>query len=274
MKIGLIAGNGQFPLFFSKAARARGLSVFAAAYRREADPALAGLVEAIEWVHLGQVNRLLRFFKRHQVREAVMLGGITKTRMFADVRPDLKALALVARAGNTHDDGMLRAFADLLDREGVAVRASTFLLPELLAPAGCWTRRRPSAAEMRDIELGWRLAKAIGRLDIGQCVVVGGGSVLAVEAIDGTDATIERGGRLGRGNAVLVKVSKPGQDMRFDLPAIGVETIRAMHAAGIRALALEAGRAVAFDREEMTALADRAGIAVMALSADGMEGEQ
>ena len=270
MNIGLIAGNGQFPLFFSKAARARGFSVFAAAYQNEADPALAGLVDGIEWVYLGQVNRLIRFFKKHGVHEAVMLGGITKTRMFSDVRPDLRALALVAKARHTHDDGMLRAFAELLDKEGIAIRASTFLLPEMLAPPGCWTRRRPSVDEMRDIELGWRLAKEIGRLDIGQCVVVGGGSVLAVEAIDGTDATIRRGGRLGRGNAVLVKVLKPNQDLRFDLPAIGAQTVSNMQAAGISALALEAGRAVVFDREEMITVADRAGIAIVAYSDDDM----
>jgi DUF1009 family protein len=270
MKIGLIAGNGQFPLFFSKVAKNKGFYVYAAAYRKETDPALARLVEAVEWIHLGQVNRLIRFFKKHGVREAVMLGGITKTRMFSDVRPDFKALSLVAKARHTHDDGMLRAFAELLDQEGITIRASTFLLPELLAPAGCWTRKRPSGDQMRDIELGWRLAKEIGRLDIGQCVVVGGGSVLAVEAIDGTDATIRRGGRLGKGNAVLVKVLKPDQDERFDLPAIGAQTVRNMAAAGIRALALEAGRAVVFDREEMISRADRSGIAILALSDEDM----
>ena len=271
MKIGLIAGNGQFPLFFSKAARARGFCVYAAAYRKETDPGLEKWVDAIEWIYLGQVKKLIRFFKSHEVRDVAMVGGITKTRMFSDVRPDLKALSLVRKAKNTHDDGILRAFASLLESEGIRVQPSTFLLPELLAPPGCWTRRRPSPDEIQDIQVGWHLAKEIGRLDIGQCVVVGGGSVLAVEAIDGTDATIERGGRLGRGNAVLVKVLKPNQDLRFDIPATGAQTIRIMHAAGVRALAVEAGRAVVFDREEMIELADRYGIAVVALDDNEIE---
>lgn len=274
MKIGLIAGNGQFPLFFSRAAKAKGLRVYAAAYRQETDPALAEGVEAIEWVYLGQVKKLIRFFKKHGVGEIAMLGGITKTRMFTDVRPDLKALSLAVKIKSTHDDGILRAFAELLEEEGIMVRASTFLLPELLAEGGCWTRKQPSADEMQDIEIGWHLAKEIGRLDIGQCVVVGGGSVLAVEAIDGTDATIERGGRLGNGNAVLVKVLKPNQDLRFDIPAIGAETIRTMKAAGVNALALEAGQAVVFDRDEMIGLADRAGIAIVALEDGDMGGPE
>lgn len=265
MRIGLIAGSGQFPLIFSKTARAKGIFVFAAAYLNEAAPELKDHVEAIEWVHLGQIKRLIKFFKQHQVSEAVMIGAIKKTKMFSDVRPDTKAISMIAGMKNTHDYGVLRAFAGVLEKEGITIRASTFLLPELLAPEGCWTRRKPTRSEKADIDLGWRLAKEIGRLDIGQCVVVGGGSVLAVEAIDGTDAAIQRGGRLGRGEAVVVKVCKPNQDIRFDIPAVGAQTIETMHAAGARALAVEAGKAVVFDRQEMAALADRHGIAVVAL---------
>jgi UDP-2,3-diacylglucosamine hydrolase len=265
-KIGLIAGGGQFPLIFAAKARANGYQVVAAAYRNEADPGLERVVDAQEWFHLGQVKRLLRFFNRHGVTQTVMLGTIQKTRLFTDVKPDIKALSMVASMRHTHDDGILRAFARLLEKEGIHVRASTFLLPELLAPAGIWTRRKPSRDERKDMALGWQIAKEIGRLDIGQCIVVGGGSVLAVEAIDGTDATIARGGDLARGEAVVVKVCKPNQDTRFDIPAIGVTTIETMQAAGARALAVEAGRAVAFDREEMIAAADRYGMAVVALT--------
>jgi DUF1009 family protein len=265
-KIGLIAGGGQFPLIFAAKARANGYQVVAAAYRNEADPGLESVVDAQEWFHLGQVKRLLRFFNRHGVTQTVMLGTIQKTRLFTDVKPDIKALSMVASMRHTHDDGILRAFARLLEKEGIHVRASTFLLPELLAPAGIWTRRKPSRAERKDMVLGWQVAKEIGRLDIGQCIVIGGGSVLAVEAIDGTDATIARGGDLARGEAVVVKVCKPNQDTRFDIPAIGVTTIETMQAAGARALAVEAGRAVAFDREEMIAAADRYGMAVVALT--------
>lgn len=265
-KIGLIAGGGQFPLIFAAKARANGYRVVAAAYRNEADAGLESLVDAQEWFHLGQVKRLLRFFNRHGITQTVMLGTIQKTRLFTDVKPDIKALSMVATMRHTHDDGILRAFAGLLEKEGIHVRASTFLLPELLAPAGIWTRRKPSRAERKDMVLGWQIAKEIGRLDIGQCIVIGGGSVLAVEAIDGTDATIARGGDLARGEAVVVKVCKPNQDTRFDIPAIGLTTIETMQAAGARALALEAGRAVAFDREEMIAAADRYGMAVVALT--------
>ena len=264
--IGLIAGGGQFPLIFAKAASAKGYRVFAVGYVNEADPALADTVAALEWLHLGQLTRLVRFFRQNGVCEAVMMGAVRKTRMFTDIRPDIQAIALAARMRHTHDDSLLRAFANFLEKEGVRIQPSTFLLPELLAPEGCWTRRRPSRSEEKDIALGWHLAKEIGRLDIGQCVVVGGGSVLAVEAIDGTDATIRRGGRLGKGTAVVVKVCKPNQDFRFDVPAIGAETVRSMQAADVRVLAVEAGKAVVFDRDEMVALADRHGIAIVARS--------
>jgi DUF1009 family protein len=265
-RIGLIAGGGQFPLLFSEKARQRGLSVFTVAHLKESDPDLARFADAIEWVHLGQVGRILKFFKRHRVADTVMMGTINKTRIFSDVRPDTKAIALfAAMANNTHDDRLLSAFAAVLEKAGIRVRPSTFLLPEMLAPEGCWTRRQPSKGEMNDIRFGWPVAKEVGRLDIGQCVVVAGGSVTAVEAIDGTDATILRGGRLAKGTAVVVKVCKPTQDTRFDVPAVGVQTIETMKAAGVRALAIEAGKAVVFDRPEMIALADRLKIAVVAL---------
>jgi len=265
-RIGLIAGSGQFPLIFSKAASAKGYQVYAVGYVNEADPRLVETVAALEWLHLGQLKRLVRFFRQNGVCEAVMMGAVRKTRMFTDIRPDTQAIALAARMRHTHDDNLLRAFAAFLEKEGVRIQPSTFLLPELLAPEGCWTRRRPTRSEEKDIALGWRLAKEVGRLDIGQCIVVGGGSVLAVEAIDGTDATILRGGQLGKGTAVVVKVCKPNQDFRFDVPAIGAETVRNMQAAGARVLVVEAGKAVVFDRGEMVALADRHGIAIAARS--------
>jgi DUF1009 family protein len=266
-RVGLIAGGGRFPILFSQRARSRGYDLFTVAHLRESDASLADYAEAIEWVHLGQVKRILKFFKRHGVKEAVMMGTIKKTRMFTDVRPDTKAIALVGAMASTHDDGVLSAFAALLEKEGIRIRPATFLLPEMIATEGCWTRRKPTRAETADIRFGWSVAKEIGRLDIGQCVVVAGGSVTAVEAIDGTDATILRGGRLAKGNAVVVKICKPTQDTRFDMPALGVETIRTMAEAGVSALALEAEKSVVFDREEMVAEADRKGIAVVAIKA-------
>lgn len=264
MNIGLIAGNGQFPVVFAKKARKRGYRIIVAAYLNEADSEIERYADAVEWLHLGQIKRLLKFFKKNAVTSAVMIGGITKTKMFTDIKPDTKAIALIAGMRSTHDDNILRAFANLLEKEGVCIESSTFLLPEILADQGCWTRRKPNRAEKDDIRLGWKVAKEIGRLDIGQCVVAGGGSILAVEAVDGTDATIRRGGELARGNAVLVKVPKPNQDMRFDVPATGVETIRVMNESKIRVLAVEAGKTVVFDREEVVRMADKCGISIVA----------
>lgn len=264
-RIGVIAGNGQFPRLFAQAANKQDFQVYAVAYVNETDPALENVVESINWLYLGQVKRLIRYFKKNDVKEAVMLGGINKSRIFQNVRPDIKAISLVARMKNTHDDGILRAFADLLEKEGVTVRPSTFLLPELLAEEGVWTKRAPDAGEMADIELGRTVAIQIGNLDIGQCVVVGGGTVLAVEAIEGTDAAITRGGGFGKGVAVAVKVCKPIQDKRFDVPAIGIRTIQTMIDSGVTALAVEAKKTVVFDKEEMVELADRNGIAIIAV---------
>lgn len=265
-RIGLIAGSGPFPIMFARKAAARGYEVYAAAYHNETEPELARHVACMETLYLGQVRRLIRFFKKHGVRSAVMIGAVKKPASLAGLRPDLKALSLMASVRkNTHDDRVLRAFAGLLEEEGIRIHPSTFLLPELLCEPGCWTRRKPSKKERHDIALGWEMAKAIGSLDIGQCVVVANGSVLAVEAIDGTDSTIRRGGRLSRGDAVVVKVCKPIQDFRFDVPAVGARTIETMHESGVRVLVVEAGKSLVFDKEEMVALADRYGIAIAAL---------
>lgn len=267
-RIGLIAGGGQFPLLFGEAATQKGLKVYAAAYKQEADPLLTNHVTALEWFYVGQIKKLIRYFKSHEVNQAVMMGTISKPRMFTHVRPDTKAIALIASLRNTHDDALLRGFADILEDEGILIKPSTFLLPEMLAPPGVWTRKKPSKQELKDVELGWSLAKEIGRLDIGQCIVLRNGSVLAVEAIEGTDATIARGGELGRGKAVVVKVSKPHQDMRFDIPAVGLKTIETMHQANARTLAIEAGKAVVFDRQAMVDLANKYKISILSLEKD------
>ncbi len=264
-KIGLIAGNGQFPILFSKTAARKGLRVYTAAYVNEAEKALDHLSEEIIWLHLGQVKRLINFFKRHQIQRAVMLGGVRKTRLFTDVKPDMKAISIIAGMRNTHDDAIMRAFADSLEKEGIKVEESTFLLPELLAAEGIWTNRKPSKSEKKDIALGLSVAREIGRLDIGQSVVVGGGCILAVEAIDGTDATIERGGKLGKGQAVVVKVCKPNQDFRFDVPSVGLKTIETMIQSDVRVLAIEAERTVAFDRKEMIRMANANNIAIVSV---------
>ncbi len=268
MRIGIVAGGGQFPIIFSKQAKTSGHSVFAVAHVNETDPELENYVDAIKWIHLGQLKRLLSFFKTNKVTDAVMMGTLTKTRMFKDVRPDMKAISMFASMKDTHDDKILRAFAEVLEKEGITVRASTFLLPDILATKGCWTKRKPSAAEKIDIKLGWKLAKEVGRLDIGQCMIIGGGTVLAVEAIEGTDAAIRRGGELGKSNAVVVKVCKPNQDLRFDIPAVGVETVKTMYESKAKVLAIEAQKAVVFDKEEMIAFANKFGIVIFSMSGE------
>jgi DUF1009 family protein len=262
-KIGLIAGSGQFPIMFATSAIKHGLTIYTAAYINEADPELAQLSQKIEWLHLGQVKRLIRFFKQNQVSRAVMLGAVRKTRLFTDVKPDMKAIAIIAGMRHTHDDAIMRAFADSLEKEGITIEPSTLLVPELLARKGIWTRRKPSRAEKNDISLGFSIAKEIGRLDIGQSVVVGGGSILAVEAIEGTDETIKRGGGFGKGEAVLVKICKPNQDFRFDVPSVGVKTIEIMSQYDVRALAIEADRTIVFNQSEMIRLANENAIAIV-----------
>ncbi len=266
MRIGLIAGSGQFPIIFSKAAKSKGFAIYAVAYLKEADDRLLDYVDDIEWMHLGQVKRLIKFFKKNNISEAVMIGAIKKTRMFSDLKPDTKAISILTGMKHTHDDGLLRAFAGVLEKEGIRIQESTFLLPNLLAQKGCWTKRKPNRNEKSDVDLGWSLAKEIGRLDIGQCLVIECGSVLAVEAIDGTDATIKRGGKLGKGESVVIKVCKPNQDKRFDIPAVGAQTVKTMYEAGVKVLAIEAKKAVVFDKEEMVALANKYGITIIAMN--------
>ncbi len=264
-KIGLIAGKSKFPLIFAQAAKEQGYEVVAVAHHGETDPALNDLVAAVKWVYVGQLGKIIRFFQQAGVTQAVMAGGITKGRLFAHLRPDLRALKLLGRARHAGDDGILRSVAAEFESSGIAIVSPNPFLTELVTPPGVLSRRRPSAEEMRDVHFGWHIAKEIGKLDIGQCVVVRRQAVLAVEAIDGTDATIQRGGLLAGEQAVVVKVSKPNQDLRFDVPAVGVGTIQVMASVKASVLALEAGKTLMFDRAEMLAAADQAKIAVIGL---------
>ncbi len=261
--IGLIAGGGQFPLLFARAARKRGRAVVAAAHVNESDPTLASEVDHLCWVKLGQLGKIINHFKKNGVTEAVFAGAITKTRIFKDVLPDFKGLSLWNKIDARQDDAILRAVAQTLEQEGIRVLASTIYLEHLLFPEGVLTRKKPSAGEVEDIRFGWNIAREIGRLDIGQCVVVRDRTVLAVEAIEGTDAAIRRGGKLADRGAVVVKLKKPGQDFRFDLPATGSATIATLAEVGGRVLAVEAGQSLLFDREAMILAADQAGISVV-----------
>lgn len=254
--IGLIAGGGKFPIIVAQAAQREGKKVIAVAHQGETRPELETLVEKLFWIRLGEFGKLIRIFKKEGVKEVIMAGGIDKRKMFSKIHPDLKGILILARMSNRKDDFILRTVASELEKEGLQVYPSTVFLPSLLAPAGVLTKRHPTAAEERDIAFGWTQAKEMGKLDIGQCLVVRNGAVVAVEAIEGTDETIRRGGQLAREKAVVIKVSKPFQDLRFDLPAVGEQTIETMHEVKAGVLAIEAQKTLIFDREATIRLAD------------------
>jgi DUF1009 family protein len=261
--IGLIAGGGQFPLMVADAVRKQGLRMVAVAHHGETDPSLSEKADEIVWIKLGQLGHLIKALKKRGIHNAIMAGTITKKRMFENIRPDLKGLTIMSKLAVFHDDDILRAVAKELAREDIEIVSSTYYLPDLLAPIGCLTRKRPSKSEKEDIDFGWKVAKELGRLDIGQCVVVRKKTVLALEAIDGTDETILRGGRLGRESAVVIKVSKPNQDLRFDVPTVGIKTLKAMSQVKASVLAVEAGKTLMFERPEMITYADNRGIAIV-----------
>jgi DUF1009 family protein/predicted dehydrogenase len=268
-KIGLIAGGGQFPILFARAARENGVEVVAVALEGETDKQLEPEVDVCAWVSLGKLGRMIEIFEKAQVSEVAMAGTVAKTKLYSKIRPDWKAVRLLARMLHKKDDAILRGFTEELERHGIRVRPSTIFLPELLAPPGILTRRKPNSREKRDVEFGWNLAKEIGKLDIGQCILVRDQAVLAVEAIEGTDEAIRRGGQLGKSEVVVVKVSKPHQDLRFDVPAVGLQTIETMKEAGASVLVVEAGKTLMFDRDKMIQAADDARIVILSISEDG-----
>jgi DUF1009 family protein len=270
-KIGLIAGKGKFPLLFAQAAQRRGLEVVAVAHRGETDPALEPLSHQCQWISVGQLGKLIRVFKQAGVTQAVMAGGVSRGRLFRDFRPDFRALNLVRRVGAGHDDRLLRGLAAELEKEGITIVSPLLYLEDMLAQPGRLSRRQPTSEELQDIDYGFTIAKELGRLDLGQCVVVRRQVVTALEAIEGTDDTIRRGGRLAGPGAVVVKVCKPGQDLRFDLPAVGQGTIAAMREVEASVLAVEAGKTLIFDRDDMLALADKASIAFWGVAREDSE---
>ena len=265
-RIGLIAGNGRFPIIFADNARKLGYHVSAVAHEGETEPELASHVDRIHWVKIGQLNKLIKAFKEDGVHQAVMLGGIKKTHVFTTLRPDFRTLALATRLALWKDDDILRELAKELEQEGIVICESTFGLEGILVEEGPLTARTPSEKEWEDIRYGWDVAEAIGRLDIGQCVVIKDRVVVAVEAVEGTDEAIKRGGDLAKDGAVVVKRSKPQQDMRFDLPAVGPRTIEVMASVKASVLAIEAGRTILLDREIMLEKAKSARIAIVGIA--------
>jgi UDP-2,3-diacylglucosamine hydrolase len=265
-RIGLIAGNGRFPIIFADNVRRLGFRVSAIAHVGETLPELESYVDRIYWLKVGQFSKALAALKGDGIRQAVMLGGIHKTHVFTALRPDLRALAIFSKLKHWKDDAILRAVAGELEREGISIRESTFGLEGILAEEGNLTSRKPTKKEWADVQFGWDTLQTLGTLDIGQCVVVKEQVIVAVEAVEGTDETIARGGTLGGKGGVVVKRTKPHQDLRFDLPAVGPKTIQSMIAVHASVLAVEAGRTVVLDRGEMLANAQSAGIAIVGMA--------
>jgi hypothetical protein len=276
--LGLIAGNGRFPFLLLEAARAQGLRVVVAAIREETDPEMderargdAGV--AVYWMSLGELSKLIETFQREGVTRAVMAGQVKHKQIFSSIRPDWRLAKLLLNLRTRNTDMLLGAVAKVLEDEGIELLSSTSFLEPMLAPAGVLTARLPDESERADMEYGLLVARGIAGFDLGQTVVVAAGACVAVEAMEGTDATIARAGAIFKTlegdestltrRLTVVKVAKPNQDLRFDVPVVGVPTIAAMRAAGATCLCVEAGRTLLFDREAMVAAADAAGIAIV-----------
>src|ERR1035437_4057665 len=284
MKLGLIAGNGRFPFLLLDAARAQGFAVTVAAIREETDPEINHRAASDEhislyWLSLGELSRLIEVFQKEGVTMAVMAGQVKHKQIFSSIRPDWRLAKLLLNLRTRNTDMLLGAVAKVLGDEGIELISSTAFLEPLLAMEGVLTERRPDAEERKNIEYGLGVARSVAGFDIGQTVVVAAQACVAVEAMEGTDAAIERAGELMRSleedeaavttlqrRLTVVKVAKPKQDMRFDVPVIGMGTVEAMVRAGASCLSVEAGRTLLFDRDALVKRADAAGIAIVARS--------
>jgi DUF1009 family protein len=266
-KLGIIAGNGKFPLILAENARAEGLEVVAVALSEEADPSIEKLADKVYWLSITQLGKLIKTFKKEGVTKAVMAGQVIKRRMYTSdiLKLDMTAARLWARLPDRRGDTILSAVADELAENGIELLDSTSYMDPYLATKGVMTKSRPTDAELADVEFGYKMAKVVAEHDIGQSVVVKDLSVVAVEAVEGTDNCIRRAGELGKGGIVVVKVSKKGHDMRFDVPVVGMRTVEALKDAGARVLAVEAGKTLMLEKEEFLAAADAGGICVMGL---------
>lgn len=274
-RIGLIAGNGKFPFLVLDAARAQGYEVIVAAIKEETFPEIAEHGAAsVHWLSLGELSKLIETFQSAGVRRAVMAGQVKHRQIFSSIRPDWRLAKLLLSLTTRNTDSLLGAVAKVLADEGITLEKSTWLLEPLLVKAGVLTRRAPAEQELNNMEYGRRVARQLAQHDIGQTVVIGESACVAVEAMEGTDATIERAGQIMRslhGDAstlsralTVVKIAKPNQDMRFDVPVIGVKTIEVMQAAGATCLAVDAGKCLLLDGQKVVDAADVAGIAIVA----------
>jgi hypothetical protein len=265
MRYGLIAGNGQFPFLVLEGARKAGARMSVAAIKEETDPRIENLADSVTWVGVGQLGKMIRFFRREGVEQAIMAGQVKHVQIFSGALPDLRMLAMLWKLPQRNTDALIGGVANELAKEGITLIDSTLFLQEHLPPAGTLTRRAPDERERGDIEYGLSIAREIARLDLGQTVVVRNRACVAVEAMEGTDAVIRRAGELVKGKLTVVKVAKPNQDMRFDVPVVGLPTLATMSAAGAACLCLTAGKTLIFDRTEFFRCADERRIAVVAV---------
>ncbi len=260
---GLIAGNGRFPFLVLEGARSQGIEMAVLAIREEAAKELEGIAPRLHWVGLGELGRAIELFQQEGVTHAVMAGQVKHNKIFSSIRPDWKMAKLLMSLATKNTDSLIGAVARVFEDEGIRLVDSTAFLQPLLPEPGVLTRRAPDAEEQADIAYGRNLARQIAGLDVGQTVVISGQACIAVEAMEGTDAVIERAAQLAPGRRlVVVKVSKPGQDMRFDVPVVGVPTIEVMRRCGATALAIDARHTLLFDRQRLLAAADAAAIAI------------
>ncbi|GBD95297.1 MAG TPA: LpxI family protein [Nitrospirae bacterium] len=269
--LGLIAGMGNLPVAVAAEAKKMGYHVVAIALQPPADESLKPVADDFHKIRIGSFGSLLSLLKKLSITEAVMVGKVPKRLLYEnkkDIIPDLRAMKLLFSLKDRSDDAIMKAVVKELEKKGIRIHKTTTFTKNLLAPEGVLTRRKPSKDELKDIEFGWGIAKKIGRLDIGQTVVVKDMAVMAVEAIEGTDETIKRGGALAQKDAVVIKVSKPQQDMRFDVPAVGTDTLHSMKKAGAGVLALEASKCIIVDMDKFIKEADKAGIVVVGVKAE------
>lgn len=267
--VGLIAGNGRFPLLFAQQARARGYRVVTCGIEKEADSLLVKTSDEFEWVKIGELKKMVKFFRSHGVHEAVMAGKVEKVRLLQEnVRPDLDMLGVLMKLKDHKDDSLLGGIADYLHHQGVDLMDSTFLMDDYLPGAGPLGKRKCSKEDFENVNFGFKIAKHIAAEDIGQTVVVKNKTAVAVESVEGTDQAILRGGQLGGGDVIVVKVAKPKQDMRFDVPAAGLTTLESLIAAQAKVFAFEAGKTLFLDLELFVERANKAGIALYGVDAN------
>jgi DUF1009 family protein len=268
---GLIAGNGRFPFLVLEGARSQGIDMAVIALKEEASPELEKVAKRLHWVSLGELSKAIELMQREGVKNAVMAGQVKHNKIFSAIRPDWKLAKLLFSLPRKNTDSLIGAVAKVFEEEGIHLVDSTLFLKPLLPEAGVLTRRAPNEQEAADIEYGLGVARQIAAMDVGQTVVIADRACVAVEAMEGTDETIERAGRFASGKPlVVVKVSKPKQDMRFDVPVVGLPTVETMKRAGATALAIDAARTLLFDRTQLIAQADAAGIAIQAFPFAGV----